>query len=342
MKLKTIVTSFLIVILFAFVSADKSLFTTPKNWPKPIYNFKKNQLTGSKILLGRVLFYDPILSRNNTISCANCHSQYNAFTHVDHSLSHGINDRIGTRNSLVLMNLAWQKSFMWDGAINHLDMQALAPISHHDEMDENIKHVTEKLQDSKIYPLLFYKAFNDSNITGENTLKAISQFMLTLISANSKYDKVKRMEETFTNQEENGYKLFKQNCASCHTEPLFTNLAFENNGLPIDSLLNDIGRKKITQNEQDFLKFKVPTLRNIEFSNPYMHDGRFKRIYDVINHYTNIQKSKTLAPQLQKQIVLTSNEKVDLIAFMLTLTDKEFLFNPKFGFPKEVLLNSNK
>jgi cytochrome c peroxidase len=240
------------------------------------------------------------------------------------------------------MNLAWHQSFMWDGAINHLDMQSLAPISHHDEMDENIKHVTEKLQDSKIYPLLFYKAFNDSNITGENTLKAISQFMLTLISANSKYDKVKRMEETFTNQEENGYRLFKQNCASCHTEPLFTNLAFENNGLPIDSLLNDFGRKKITQNEQDFLKFKVPTLRNIEFSNPYMHDGRFKRIYDVINHYTNIQKSKTLAPQLQKKIVLTSNEKVDLTAFLLTLTDKEFLFNPKFGFPKEVLLNSNK
>jgi cytochrome c peroxidase len=342
MKIKTIVTSCLVVTLFAFVSADKSLFTTPKNWPKPFYNFKKNQLTDSKILLGRVLFYDPILSRNNTISCANCHSQYNAFTHVDHALSHGIDDRIGTRNSLVLMNLAWQKSFMWDGAINHLDMQALAPISHHDEMDENIKHVTEKLQDSKFYPMLFYKAFNDSNISGENTLKAISQFMLTLISANSKYDKVKRMEETFTNQEENGYKLFKQNCASCHTEPLYTNLAFENNGLPIDSLLNDICIKKITQNEQDFLKFKVPTLRNIEFSNPYMHDGRFKRIYDVINHYTNIQKSKTLAPQLQKQIVLTSNEKVDLIAFMLTLTDKEFLFNPKFGFPKEVLLNSNK
>lgn len=342
MKTKTTVLSCFVFLLLAFVNVDKSLFSTPKNWPKPVYNFKKNQLTDSKILLGRVLFYDPILSRNNTISCANCHSQYNAFTHVDHALSHGIEDRVGTRNSLALMNLAWYNSFMWDGAINHLDMQSLAPISHHDEMDENIKHVTEKLQDSKIYPLLFYKAFNDSTITGENTLKAISQFMLTLISANSKYDKVKRMEETFTNQEENGYKLFKQNCASCHTEPLFTNQAFENNGIPIDSLLNDIGRKKITQNEQDFLKFKVPTLRNIEFSNPYMHDGRFKRIYDVINHYTNIQKSKTLSPLLQKQIVLTSNEKVDLTAFLLTLTDKEFLFNPKFGFPKEVLLNSNK
>jgi cytochrome c peroxidase len=338
MKIKTIVIGFIIVLLFAFASADKSLFTTPKNWPKPAYNFKKNQLTDSKILLGRVLFYDPILSRNNTISCANCHSQYTAFTHVDHALSHGIDDRIGTRNSLALMNLAWHQSFMWDGAINHLDMQALAPISHHDEMDENIKHVTEKLQASKIYPLLFYNAFNDSTITGENTLKAISQFMLIMVSANSKYDKVKRMEDSFTKQEENGYRLFKQNCASCHTEPLFTNREFENNGIPIDSLLNDIGRKRITQNDQDYLKFKVPTLRNIEFSNPYMHDGRFKRIFEVINHYTNIQKSKTLAKQLQKPIILSSNEKVDLTAFLLTLTDKDFLFNPKFSFPKEVLL----
>jgi cytochrome c peroxidase len=338
MKIKTIVISCIVFLLFAFVSADGFIFTTPKNWPKPVYNFKKNQLTDSKILLGRVLFYDPILSRNNTISCANCHSQYTAFTHVDHALSHGIDDRIGTRNSPALMNLAWHRSFMWDGAINHLDMQALAPISHHDEMDENIKHVTEKLQASKIYPLLFYNAFNDSAITGENTLKAISQFMLILVSANSKYDKVKRMEDSFTKQEENGYRLYKQNCASCHAEPLFTNMEFENNGLSIDSLLHDIGRKRITKNDNDYLKFKVPTLRNIEFSNPYMHDGRFKRIYEVINHYTSIQNSKTLSPKLQKPMILTSNEKVDLTAFLLTLTDKEFLFNPKFGFPKEVLL----
>ncbi|MFZ4798465.1 MAG: cytochrome-c peroxidase [Bacteroidia bacterium] len=340
MKIKTIVITCIIIQLFAFVSADKPLFITPKYWPKPVYNFKKNPLSESKILLGRVLFYDPILSRNNTVSCANCHSQYTAFTHIDHALSHGIDDRIGTRNSPALMNLAWHNSFMWDGAINHLDMQALAPISHHDEMDENIKHVTEKLQTSKIYPPLFLKAFGDSLITGEKTLKAISQFMLTLVSANSKYDKVKRKEDSFTVQEENGYQLYKQNCASCHAEPLFTNIKFENNGLPIDSLLKDAGRKRITQNDKDFLKFKVPTLRNIEFSNPYMHDGRFKRIADVLKHYTNgIQTNKNLASQLQKPIILTSNQKVDLTAFLLTLTDKEFLFNPKFGFPKEVLLS---
>ncbi len=339
MKKKVFVLIGLVLIVCAFKLIDQSFFEVPTNWPQPVYSFTKNKLTSEKILLGRVLFYDPILSQNNTISCANCHSQYTAFTHVDHALSHGINDRIGTRNSPALMNLAWHYSFMWDGAINHLDMQALAPISHHDEMDENIKHVTEKLQTSTIYPPLFYNAFGDSLITGEKTLKAISQFMLTLVSANSKYDQVKRNEATFTSQEENGYQLFKQNCASCHVEPLFTNLKFENNGLPIDKTLNDFGRNRITQNAKDSFKFKVPTLRNIEFSNPYMHDGRFKRIAEVINHYTNgIQSSSTLAKQLKKPIVLTSNQKVDLTAFLLTLTDKEFLFNPKFGYPKEILL----
>lgn len=339
MKGKFLVLLGLAMVLSAFVAFENELLNIPKNWPKPAYNFKKNPLTESKILLGRALFYDPILSRNNTISCANCHSQYTAFTHVDHALSHGIDDRIGTRNSPALMNLAWHQTFMWDGAINHLDMQALAPISNHDEMDENIKNVAKKLQASTIYPTLFYQAFGDSLITGEKTLKAISQFMLTLVSANSKYDKVMRKEENFTLQEENGYKLFKQNCASCHSEPLFTDLKFENNGLPIDSALNDVGRKKITQNNKDLYKFKVPTLRNIEFSNPYMHDGRFKRLSDVLNHYTSgIQNHNNLAIQLQKPIILTSNQKVDLTAFLLTLTDKEFLFNPKFGFPKEVLL----
>lgn len=339
MRSKAIVLVCMVLISSAFMAFEKVLFSVPANWPKPQYNFDKNPLTEQKIFLGRVLFYDPILSRNNTVSCASCHSQYTAFTHVDHALSHGIEDRIGTRNSPALMNLAWHQQFMWDGAINHLDMQALAPISHHDEMDENISHVIDKLKTTSRYPSLFYNAFGDSIITGEKTLKAIAQFMLVLVSANAKYDKVKRNEAVFTAQEENGYKLFKQNCATCHTEPLFTNLQFENNGLPIDTTLNDLGRAKITQKTKDALKFKVPTLRNIEFSNPYMHDGRFKKIGDVLKHYTTgIQAHKTLAKQLQKPIVLSSNEKVDLTAFLLTLTDKEFLFNPQFGFPKEALL----
>lgn len=319
----------------AFITVKNDLFVVPPNWPTPNYDFSKNPLSAAKIQLGRKLFYDPILSKNNTISCASCHSPFNAFTHVDHDLSHGINDRIGTRNSPALMNLAWHNLFMWDGAINHLDVQALAPISHPDEMGEKMEDVISKLQHTKPYSTLFFNAFGDSIITGEHTLKALSQFMLTLVSANSKYDSVMRKQAVFTVQEKNGYRLFKQHCVSCHTEPLFTNMKFENNGLPVDVTLNDYGRMKVTHKHLDSLKFKVPTLRNIEFSYPYMHDGRFKRLNDVIKHYTSgIQKSSTLSKNLDKPIVLTPNERVDLTAFLLSLSDRKFIYNPAYSFPK--------
>ena len=323
-----------IAFLLSFRIYDAYLFNIPKNWPQPYYDFSKNELSAQKIELGRILFYDPILSANNKISCASCHSPYSAFTHIDHDLSHGIDDRIGTRNSPTLMNLAWQKTFMWDGAINHLDVQALAPISHPDEMGSNITDVVKKLSLSKKYKNNFYAAFGDSLITGEKTLKCISQFLLTLVSANSKYDKVKRGEENFTQQEENGYLLFKTNCASCHKEPLFTSGDFAINGIQVDTSLNDFGRMKVTKLKADSLKFKIPSLRNIEMSYPYMHDGRFKKLSQVLNHYTSLDGNSYVSPELKKLIKLSSNEKVDLTAFLLTLTDKEFLLNPKHGFIK--------
>jgi cytochrome c peroxidase len=335
-------------VLFCFIfSAYKAIneyrFTVPHGWPKPIYDFSKNPLTVEKTELGRALFYETLLSRNNTVSCNNCHSQFTSFAHIDHALSHGIDNKTGTRNAPALMNLAWQNTFMWDGAINHLDMQPLAPISKENEMNSNMDSVVRKLQQTRMYPLLFYKAFGDSIITGEYTLKAISQFMLTIISANSKYDNVMRKQTAFTAQENSGYKLFKKNCSSCHTEPLFSNYQFENNGLSMDTTLNDFGRVKVSNKPSDSLKFKVPTLRNIEFSYPYMHDGRFKRLSEVLNHYTSgIAQSKTLAIQLQKPIILTSNEKVDLIAFLLTLTDKEFLFNSKYAYPRQLFFNPER
>ncbi len=215
---------------------------------------------------------------------------------------------------------------MWDGAINHLDFQALAPISDSTEMDNSIQNVVKKLTISPQYPALFEAAFGDRNITGERVLKAISQFELTLISANSKYDRMIAGAETFREQEQNGYKIFQKNCARCHTEPFFTNFEFEKNGLLLDTFLNDFGRMRVTQNRADSLKFKVPTLRNVEFSQPYMHDGRYRKLREVLNFYG---KNTALG------IELTANEKVDLTAFLLTLTDKEFLFNPDFSFPRE-------
>jgi len=324
---------FFIAITLSFAKHD-DLFITPKNWPKPVYNFTNNALTKSKVELGKVLFYDPILSKDNTISCASCHSPFSAFTHIDHALSHGIHDSIGTRNSPALMNLAWQKTFMWDGAINNLDMQALAPITHKAEMANDIKALVEKLNTIKLYKHLFKDAFGDSIATGEKTLKAISQFLLTLISSNSKYDLVMKKQEVFTSQEINGYRLFQKHCNTCHKEPLFTTNEFANNGLSIDTLLNDYGRFIITKNPSDSLKFKIPTLRNIEFTYPYMHDGRFKKLSQVMTHYTSqIQSSTTLAINLKQKINLTSNEKVDIIAFLMTLSDRNFVFDKRFADP---------
>jgi cytochrome c peroxidase len=329
------------VIVSAFIAIEKPSFFIPKNWPKPVYDFKRNPINTDVVALGRVLFYDPLLSKDNSISCASCHSNYNAFTHVDHKLSHGIGDSIGFRNSPAIMNLAWSSTFMWDGAINHLDMQALAPITHPREMGESFTNVVEKLKKSKLYPTLFKSAFQDSIISGERTLKALSQFMLTLISANSKYDSVMNKQTLFTHQENNGYRLFKKSCASCHQEPLFTNYTFKNNGLSVDPDLNDNGRMRITKLSEDSLKFKVPTLRNLTYSFPYMHDGRFKKLSEVMNHYVSgVQKSKTLSPELAEPIHLNDNEKVDIIAFLLTLSDKQFVFNPQFAFPKEILLKA--
>lgn len=323
------------IIIFALfmlsfaINKTNNIFFQPIHFPNPIYNFNKTPLDSATIELGRTLFYDPILSANNSISCASCHSPYNAFAHTDHDLSHGIFDSIGNRNAPALFNLAWQKHFMWDGAINHLDMQALAPISNNKEMGSSINQVIEKLHNSVEYKKLFYHTFKDSSINSFKILKALSQFQLTLISANAKYDKVILGKEKFTTQEQNGYIIFKNNCNTCHSEPLFTNNNFEINQLPIDSTLHDLGRFKITQLDTDKMKFKVPSLRNLSYTYPYMHDGRFKTLKQVLNHYSD----KTLIiNHSNKLIQLNSNEKVDLISFLLTLNDQEFVFNKKHQF----------
>lgn len=333
-----------ILVLFAFfcsafLKEDLTAFIFPQHFPAPIYDFTKNPLSQAKVDLGRALFYDPILSRDGSISCASCHSPYNAFAHSDHDLSHGIDDQIGIRNAPTLFNLAWQKTFNWDGAINHLDMQALAPLNDSREMGESTDNVLLKLQSSSLYPRLFEAAFQDSTITGQHFLQALAAFELTLISANSKYDQVKLNRDTFTLQEANGYALFQKNCNSCHQEPLFTRGGFANNGLTVDTTLNDWGKMSITNNPADSLHFKIPTLRNLKYSAPYMHDGRFQKISEVIRHYnTGIQKSKTLASELKNGITLNAKERIDLTAFLLTLTDQEFVFNPKNTFPRDILL----
>ena len=320
--------------LLSFTISEYRL-TYPNYFPTPEYNFNKNPLDSLKIELGRHLFYDPILSANNTISCASCHSSYNAFSHTDHDVSHGINDQTGTRNAPALFNLAWQKTFMWDGAINHLDMQPMAPISHPKEMGETIASVVKKLNESGFYRNLFFKAYPNSSITAETLLKALAQFQLTLVSANSKYDQVKQGNASFTEQEQKGYTLFLKNCNACHTEPMFTNYSFANNGLPVDTTFNDFGKGMVTKKSEDSLLFKIPSLRNLSYSYPYMHDGRFKKLQQVLNHYANINQTKNkVSKELNKSMQFSSDDKVDLITFLLTLNDAAIVFNPKHQYPK--------
>jgi cytochrome c peroxidase len=317
------------------------IFTTPlylevpKGWPQPKYDFKKNPLTEESFQLGRHLFYDPILSRDNTISCSSCHLQQTGFTHVDHQLSHGIEGKIGTRNSMALINLAWNKDFMWDGGVNNLEVQAINPITSPTEMDEKLENVVAKLQNNPKYRTLFTKAYGDDKVTSQRLLKALAQYTVMLKSSNSMYDKVMRKEENFTQQEQRGYDLFKTNCASCHKEPLFADDKFEKNGLALDETLNDLGRIKITGKTEDKMRFKIPTLRNIQFTFPYMHDGRFKTLTEVVKHYNFLGNDKSLPKELAKPMNLSDNDRVDLVAFLQTLTDKEFLFDKRFGFPRE-------
>lgn len=337
-KLLPVIVSGLAFFLIAAMGNGDIAFTIPQDWPAPVYDLSKNPVTTAGFQLGRHLFYDPLLSRDTTISCASCHLQATSFAHVDHRLSHGIGGRVGVRNAPALLNLAWSRSFMWDGGVNHLDMQPLSPVTNPDEMGETMENIVRKLNASTQYRRLFEAAFGDSVATGQRTLLALSQFVLMLTSSNSRYDKYIRQEPggELTAQELNGLQLFRTHCATCHPEPLFTNGGFANNGLPADTVLMDRGRMAITGDPKDSLRFKVPTLRNVQFSYPYMHDGRFRKLLDVVNHYSDgIQVGNSLDPRLQAPIKLSHEQKIDLVAFLLTLTDRDFLFDPRFGFPRE-------
>ncbi len=305
-------------------------FAVPANFPPPVYDLSKNPVTPEGFALGRALFYDGILSRDGTISCGFCHQQSSGFTQHGHDLSHGIDDKLTLRNALPIQNLAWEKEFFWDGGVFHLDLFAISPIEAENEMDEELPNVLNKLRQHKTYPKMFEAAFGSPEITTERFLKALSQFQLMCISADSKYDKYVRKESVILSSEElAGLEVFKKKCASCHSGELFTDNSYRNNGLPIGNP-EDTGRERITLNPADNYKFKVPSLRNVEVTLPYMHDGRFRTLENVLDFYTNgVKDSPTLDPLLKQNgrlgIPLTEVEKKQIIAFLRTLTDQDFL-----------------
>jgi|SRR6218665_16179 len=306
-------------------------FRQPANFPAPVYRMNDNPITEEGFVLGRKLFYEPRLSRNNTISCGSCHIQSAAFTQHGHDVSHGIDDRLGSRNSPPIMNLAWSTTFFWDGGVFDLDLQPIVPITNHVEMDETMDNVLNKLRQHPQYPSMFKKAFGTEEISTARVMKALSQFMILCISSSSKYDSVINGTKTFTSQEQQGYTIFRDRCSSCHKEPLFTDHSFRNNGIAIGPN-NDEGRYAVTLNEADKYKFKVPSLRNLAFTAPYMHDGRFLTLDAVLDHYENgVQSTPNPDPILTNGIKMTAQERQDLLVFLKTLSDRNFLNDPKLA-----------
>jgi cytochrome c peroxidase len=313
-------------------------YRVPSNFPALAYDLTNNPLTEKGFELGKKLFYDGRLASDGIVSCGFCHIQQDAFTHHGHSVSHGVGDAIGTRNTPPIQNLAYQTTFMWDGATTHLDLQPIIPFTSPIEMNGNFTNAINMMKNDAAYQRLYKLAFADGQINSENMLKALGQFMVMATSSNSRFDKYRRNETggDLSTDELEGYALFNQKCASCHATDIFTDNSFRNNGLPINPAVNDVGRFRVTELEQDRYKFKVPSLRNIEKTAPYMHDGRFYTLDAVLNHYSSgVANTQNLDASLNNNgvlgIPLTATEKTKLVAFLKTLTDQHFLTDKRFS-----------
>lgn len=308
-------------------------FTVPEGFPSPVYDFSTNPLTEEGFQLGKKLFYDGKLSKDGNFPCASCHQQFAGFATFDHDLSHGFNNQFTTRNAPGIFNMAWQKELHWDGGVNNLEVQPLSPITAPNEMAEDIATVVKKLEADSTYPEMFRKAFGDRSINSQRILKAIAQFVGTIVSDDSKYDRVRKGTASFTDAEAMGYSIFKaKKCTSCHVEPLLTDNSYRNIGMALNPTINDLGRMRITGKSTDSLKFKVPSLRNVMLTFPYGHDGRFYSVKNVLDHYSDgVIKSATTDSLVANKIALTALDKFYLTQFFYTLTDSTLLKNKRFS-----------
>ncbi len=298
-----------------------------------------NPLTREGVQLGERLFHDVRLSKGHEQSCASCHQRSHAFTDPDKQLSVGVEGHEGKRNAMPLFNLAWKQRFFWDGRVSTLRDQVLHPIQDPLEMNASLEVVMTQLGQDDHYPAMFAAAFGSRAITPESLAKALEQFLLTLVSQEAKFDRAARGEERLTPQEQRGLQLFVTeydpknglygaDCFHCHSGNLFTNHGFANNGL--DASFEDIGLGKVTGEAADEGKFATPSLRNVAVTGPYMHDGRFATLEEVIDHYAQgVKRSETLDPNLAKHpelgLELSADDRAALIAFLHTLTDERFL-----------------
>lgn len=308
----------------------------------------ENPTTEEGVRLGRMLFYEKRLSQNNTLSCESCHEQSRAFTD-GRTFSVGVDGSLTRRNSMSLANLLWVRNFFWDGRSEGLENQAVFPLTDAHEMGQALTVSADKLKHTSVYPALFKEAFGTEDITPERITKALAQFERTLISADSRYDRYLAGSYQPTASEARGMLLFENgpasgirgaNCGHCHGGPKTFKELFHNNGL--DSVFADAGREEHTKDAGDRGRFRVPTLRNIALTAPYMHDGRFASLDEVLDHYNeHIVASSTLSSFLEgvsnqaggQTLGLNVADKQDIKAFLHMLTDSTFIKNPEFSNP---------
>ncbi len=309
-------------------SSDTYTLNIPQGFPQPSIP-EDNQLTNTRVLLGKMLFYDPILSRDSTISCAHCHHPEKAFTDAL-PLSKGIEARMSIRNAPPLQNLAYQNSFMRDGGVPTIELQVLAPIEDHNEMDFNILHAAKRVANNIQYQKLSELAYGRKPDPYVIT-RALAAFERTLISGYSRYDDYLYRKGYLNASELRGKELFfsdSLNCSACHSGFNFTNGTFQNNGLYLH--YNDPGRQRITTDSLDNGKFRVPSLRNIGYTAPYMHDGSKQTLEEVVDHYASGGQNHPLKSNLIKGFYLTQEDKKSLISFLNSLNDSKFVNNEQY------------
>jgi cytochrome c peroxidase len=309
----------------AAIEQEYILMQTPVGFPSmPIA--EGNEYTKERWELGKRLFYDPILSNSNKISCASCHLAKNAFSDTT-TVSVGDNAVLGKSNSPTLTNVGYNPYYTRAGGVFTLEMQILVPIQEHDEFNSNILDIADRLNLDSTYikqSLLTYNRSPDPFVI----TRAIANFERSLMSGNSRFDQYyyQGKQDILTKSEKNGLNLFfseKTNCSQCHSDFNFTNYTFQNNGLY--ELYKDNGRKRLTLLDADEALFKVPTLRNVGVTAPYMHDGSLKSIPAVVEHYISGGKNHKNKSAFIKPLILSNQEKNDLIAFLLSLTDDQFI-----------------
>ena len=359
--MKKVIYVYIFSLIFAIGCKDEEPQVEDLKWDKTPYvldngSFPEpdiasdNPLTIQGVKLGKMLFYEKMLSKDGSQACASCHLQEFAFSDTA-TLSIGVRGLEGKRQAMAVFNMAWNTNeFFWDGRAHLLRDQSLKPIQDELEMDETLENVIMKLSASELYRTQFIKAFGSSEITEERMSLAMEQFMNSIVSNNSKYDQFLSDSTVFTESEKRGLKLFNQeynqflpeesgaDCAHCHGGFNFENDRYMNNGLDAESDFKDDGRYAVSKNAKDKASFKVPSLRNISLTSPYMHDGRFKTLEEVVDHYNDgLKPSSSLDLALEQTrgtgLMLTDQDKVDLVNFLKTLTDNELVTNKEYASP---------